>query len=312
MPDSYLESGETQTTYRVIESSGNFIQVNKEETEKGSSEETEFALQNVRAVSLTVSKTWYGVGETEREPVVLQLYRTTDADYDFAEPGSAPDEPEDAQAVGGTVTLGGNTAGGGDSGKDVWTHTFTNLPKYDEKGSRYIYFVREVSAGGVPVGDGSFDYQVWYSEKAAEDGNSFEAEVINIGETSISGTKTWQDESNGYGTRPDELTLTLYRRIAGGREEKVEAEPVFENTDGDVWTYSYVNLPLTDPEGSAYIYRVEETVPEEYALTQKDYDLTNTLTDTIELTVYKIWQDSGDKEGERPDSITLVLYADGT
>ena len=312
MPDSYLESGETQTTYRVIESSGNFIQVNKEETEKGSSAATEFTLQNVRTVSLTVSKTWYGVGEAEREPVVLQLYRTTDADYDFAEPGSAPDEPEDAQAVGGTVTLGGNTGEDENSGKDVWTHTFTNLPKYDEKGSRYIYFVREVSAGGVPVGDGSFDYQVWYSEKAAEDGNSFEAEVINIGETSISGTKTWQDESNGYGTRPDELTLTLYRRIAGGREEKVEAEPVFENTDGDVWTYSYVNLPLTDPEGSAYIYRVEETVPEEYALTQKDYDLTNTLTDTIELTVYKIWQDSGDKEGERPDSITLVLYADGT
>lgn len=42
--------------------------------------------------------------------------------------------------------------------------------------------------------------------------------VTNITPISITGTKTWVDHSNAYGTRPEDLTLTLYRQTAGGQE----------------------------------------------------------------------------------------------
>ena len=125
--------------------------------------------------------------------------------------------------------------------------------------------------------------------------------------TSISGTKTWVDDSDAAGLRPDSLELTLYRSSDGGRTwTRVNATPTWSKS-GNIWRYTYTDLP------SGYLYRVEETVPDGYTGRQSGYHFTNTLTDeeTVDIPVTKVWEDNDNAEGLRPDSITVVLYADG-
>lgn len=125
----------------------------------------------------------------------------------------------------------------------------------------------------------------------------------------ISGTKTWVDRSDAEGKRPADLELTLYRSVSGGEEVVVNATPVWTK-NGNVWTYTYPNLPKFDSSGNRYTYRVTETVPDEYVGKADGYNFTNTLAEElITLTGQKHWV--GDKAEDRPDSITVVLYADG-
>ena len=129
-------------------------------------------------------------------------------------------------------------------------------------------------------------------------------------------TKTWLDNHNAYGTRPDTLTLTLYRRIEGGAEVMVRevtppAESWTKDEETDTWTYTFADLPIADKDGNWYIYRVAETVPEGYIRsdnTEGDLTLTNTLYAQIDIPVTKTWVDNSDGWGERPESVTIALY----
>ena len=120
------------------------------------------------------------------------------------------------------------------------------------------------------------------------------------------------DNSDAYGTRPESLSLTLYRQVEGGTAETVDIEPVWGNTDTDQWTYTYSNLDQYDEEGRIYTYTVAETVPDGYTQTaQNGYDMTNTVTNTIAVSGEKVWLDDSDAEGLRPEAVTVVLYANG-
>ena len=130
--------------------------------------------------------------------------------------------------------------------------------------------------------------------------------------TSVTGTKTWVDNGNAQGTRPDSLRLTLYRSVSGGAETVVSGVSPTWVKNGDVWTYTFSNLPLRDSAGRLYHYRVEETVPEGYTSSVSGYHFTNTLTtedETISVSGRKYWR--GDTAETRPDSIVVVLYANG-
>ena len=136
-----------------------------------------------------------------------------------------------------------------------------NLLKYNPStGARYYYGIAELSVNG-GSGTGMGDYIVHYN---GSEETGFV--VTNITPISITGTKTWVDHSNAYGTRPEDLTLTLYRQTAGGQEETVDIQPQWtkDGDNGDQWTYTYSDLPLTDDAANVYTYRVEETqaVPE--------------------------------------------------
>ena len=141
---------------------------------------------------------------------------------------------------------------------------------------------------------------------------------VNVVKINITGTKTWKDNDNAYNTRPENLTLTLYRQTEGtSGKGKVNATPQWQK-NGSKWTYTYKDLPATDGDGKAYTYIVEESVPDpvngddEYTLNQSGNNLTNTLTDKISISGEKVWRDGNDADGKRPDSITVVLYKNGT
>ena len=135
---------------------------------------------------------------------------------------------------------------------------------------------------------------------------SLPTEILNIGYTDVTGKKTWVDNNNAYNTRPDSIILTLQRRTNAAGEwtdvtdgHETALQPKWTNTNTNVWTYTYEDLPYADEQGNTYTYQVVETVPEiadgakvpagtsyEAAYDDdKNLDITNTLTGTTQITV---------------------------
>lgn len=268
-----------------------------------------FVLTNTKLTQLTVEKVWFGTENNTPESVTVQLkYYTTDANVRYDVPDSIPN----------TAVL---NAGNG------WTHTFTNLPQYVKVDGKYVrctYVAEEIFIDGDAVGEA--DFTVHYTDATVEEDPNFHDQatyrttVVNVQNMEITGTKTWVDNGNAYDTRPEKLTLTLWRSVAGGREEVVNATPTWTKkpADGNVWTYTYSRLPKTDKEGNLYTYRVEETPPkpaengDHYELTQEDTSLTNVLKGTVDIPVTKIWVDNHDGWGARPASVTIQLMQNGS
>lgn len=259
-----------------------------------------FTVRNEKVTQLTVTKVWHEVPEEERLEVVVRLYRYTD------DPSALELVPSIA-GTGAALNAGNN-----------WTYTFADLPQYEaETGKRYTYVAREVSIDGTPVKE--LNYEITHTDGEQADGTFhtvYTTTIANVGRTEIVVTKTWLDNGNAYGTRPDTLTLTLYRRIEGGAEVVVRkvtptAESWTKDEETDTWTYTFAELPIADKDGNRYIYRVAETVPEGYIRSddpQGDLTLANTLYAQIDIPVTKTWVDNSDGWGERPESVTIALY----
>lgn len=255
-----------------------------------------FTVRNEKVTKLTVTKVWHEVPAEEQREVVVRLYRYTD----------------DSNALEPVLSIAGLNAG------NNWTYTFADLPQYEaETDAKYTYVAREVSVGDTPVKD--LNYEITHTDGEQRDGTFhtvYTTTIANVGRTDIPVTKTWLDNHNAYGTRPDTLTLTLYRRIDGGAEEMVRevmppAESWTKDEETDTWTYTFADLPIADKDGNRYIYRVAETVPEGYIRSdnpQGDLTLSNTLYAQIDIPVTKTWVDNSDGWGERPESVTIALY----
>ena len=152
---------------------------------------------------------------------------------------------------------------------------------------------------------------------------SYKTTLVNVEYSDITGTKSWKDNSNAYGTRPDGITLALYRKAGTGAEEVVNGadgkplQPTWVKS-GNTWTFIYNHLPQANAQGEAYTYRVEEiqtTGPaggDQYTATQNGMNLTNTLTGTVNLQAEKLWQDNDNALGLRPDKIIVELCVNGS
>lgn len=271
-----------------------------------------FSITNTLLTSVTVEKKWRGIRPENLPEISVGLYRK--AENTAGQPEKVLDQ--DGHQL---IAVLDRTTG--------WTYTFEDLPRFDENGQRYEYTVQEQLISGKPAADSGFVIHTEGGMLTQGTGEgTWSYTITNIGGTEISGTKTWKDNSNAYGTRPKELELTLYRKTEGGQEEAVKEEwlkadgsELIWTKEGDVWSYTYTGLPLTDDHGAPYTYRVKETVPAGYvsdpadgfAGAEENYSFTNTLTDRIDIPVVKVWEDNGDSSGKRPDSIEVILYANG-
>ena len=126
-----------------------------------------------------------------------------------------------------------------------------------------------------------------------------------IGETSVSGTKTWVDGGKVH-DNADEIVLILTRTSAkaGSVAETVNATPVWEDE-----TYTYSNLAKYDNEGYAYTYSVTEAAVTGYTSEKNGYDFTNTadtINDKTAVSGTKTWVDGG-KVHNNADEIVLTL-----
>ena len=173
-----------------------------------------------------------------------------------------------------------------------WTYTWSQLPE-KAQGKAISYQAREVA---VPQG-----YQA--------DQPSTQAGVTTLTNrhtpevTSVSGTKTWKDNNNQDGVRPERIKVNLLADGVLKASKEVSA--------ADNWAYSFDNLPKF-AAGQAVVYTITEDAVAEYSTQVEGYNLTNNHTPgQTSLTVTKQWQDQGDQDGLRPSQIQVQLYADG-
>ena len=186
---------------------------------------------------------------------------------------------------------------------------FKNWLKLDN-----IYYIQEVRAKDGYVYDDTMYEVIVHS---SDESTIFNIIVYNEPEnkpqpetTTISGIKTWNDSDDKDGIRPDKITVNLYANGA-----KVQSVSVGEE---DNWQYTFENLPKYE-NGKEIVYTIsEESVPG-YTTTVDGYNLVNTHKPdtpppteiTINISGTKTWNDSNNRDGIRPDEITVNLYANG-
>ncbi|MFU2221968.1 Cna B-type domain-containing protein [Streptococcus pluranimalium] len=176
-------------------------------------------------------------------------------------------------------------------------YSFENLPKYNADGSEINYTVEELY---VPFG-----YEVSYDETHRNITNTYKPSLV-----SVEGTKTWDDNDDQDGKRPESITVNL---LADGKE--VAEKTV---TAEDDWKYSFTDLnefkDELDVNGQpvAINYTVTEDTVEGYTTEINGYDITNTYAPgKTSVTVSKVWDDANNQDGKRPATISLQLTADG-
>ncbi|MDB8756544.1 MULTISPECIES: Cna B-type domain-containing protein, partial [unclassified Ruminococcus] len=176
-----------------------------------------------------------------------------------------------------------------------WTQTITGLPeKADGEYITYTWTEVNVPEGYSLTGTSK-------NEKVTTLTNTHTPEL-----TSITGTKTWKDADNQDGKRPESITVNLF---ADGT--KLKSQSVSADADGN-WSYSFTDLPKY-ANGQEITYTVTEDAVDGYTTESDGYNFINThQPETTEITGTKTWNDANNQDGKRPESITVILLANGT
>ena len=168
---------------------------------------------------------------------------------------------------------------------DNWTHTFSNLPKYDENdGHEIVYTIDEVDIA---------NYVKAITGSAA---TGFVVTNTITGKLDIPVTKTW------LGTPAASVTIKLF---ADGTEKETVTLTATDN-----WTHTFTNLDKYANDGHEIVYTVDETPVAGYTkdisgTAATGFTIKNTNTETINIPVTKTWV------GTAGTSATIKLLADG-
>ena len=208
---------------------------------------------------------------------------------------------ENSQALAGAVFA----VTADDTGEQVGTITT------DENGVGTItglikqaYTVQEIQA---PTGYVLSEEPIKISKDDFGNDLAISRDVVNQKEkTSVAGQKTWNDNDNQDGKRPSKITVNL---LANG--VKVASKEVKPDATGN-WAYHFDNLDVVDDAGNVIAYTVSEEPVAGYETTVEGTNITNNrIPDMTEVVVKKVWDDKENKDGLRPEKITVRLLADG-
>ena len=238
----------------------------------------------------------------EQNKVADILYQFLDGDFNGEKYSfTIHKKGENGQALAGAVFA----VIADDTGVQVGTITT------DEKGTGTItglikqaYTVQEIQA---PTGYVLSEEPIKVSREDFGNDLAISREVVNKKEkTSISGQKTWNDNDNHDGKRPSKITVNL---LANGT--KVASKEVKPDAEGN-WLYQFDNLDVVDDAGNLIAYTVSEEPVAGYETSVEGTNITNSRTPEVtEVAVKKIWDDADNKDGLRPEKITVRLLADG-
>ncbi|MCQ5092324.1 Cna B-type domain-containing protein, partial [Slackia exigua] len=197
-------------------------------------------------------------------------------------------------------------ADGKDAGKELklnegngWKGSFDGLPKYNADGSEIAYSVTEAEVSGV-------DSSKYGTAVEGDAASGFTITNTNKETVDISGTKSWEDDSDRDGVRPASITVNLMRDGA-----KADSRTVAPDASG-AWAYAFTGLPKYAADGHEYAYTVVEEAVPNYATEVNGTDIVNSYTPgRTSVTVTKAWADANDQDGVRPASVKAQLYANG-
>ena len=182
---------------------------------------------------------------------------------------------------------------------DKWKYEFNNLPKY-ENGKLITYSIDEEKVAG-------YDKVTTRTTNGPDYNltNKHEPETVNI-----SGEKTWEDNNNQDGKRPESITVKLMKQVEGGQPEVKETKVVTKGQD-DKWKYEFNNLPKYE-NGKLITYSIDEEAVTGYKKEITGNNLKNSYTPgKTKVQVTKAWEDKDNQDGKRPASVTVKLLADG-
>lgn len=237
----------------------------------------------------------------EQNKVADVLYQFLDGDFNGEKYSfTIHKKGENGQALAGAIFA----VTADDTGEQVGTietdengvSTITGLIKQ-------AYTVQEIQA---PTGYVLSEEPIKISKDDFGNDLAISRDLVNQKEkTSVSGQKTWNDNDNQDGKRPSKITVNL---LANG--VKVASKEVKPDATG-TWAYHFDNLDVVDDAGNVIAYTVSEEPVEGYETTIEGTNITNTRTPEVtEVAVKKIWDDADNKEGLRPEKITVRLLAD--
>ena len=170
-------------------------------------------------VTINVNKNWQDNDNQDGkrpEKITVELYRNNE------------NEPVE------TVTI---------DARSDWKHVFSNLPKYDEDKQEITYRVVEVT---VP----EYDTEYEISDNGVEIYNHHTPEKV-----SVEGSKTWNDNNNQDGVRPDSITVELLKTV--NETTTSIGENYKQVLTGNKLDYSWSDLPVYEA-GERITYTVKE------------------------------------------------------
>ncbi len=228
---------------------------------------------NQLPLSINVKKLWEGKG---LDKITVELYRNSESNKTIK-------------------TLSLNKSNG-------FKGVFANLPIVDNQGKEINdYNVRE----SLPENFAK-DYETTIKGDIQ---NGFVISNTRI-TTSLSVEKVWNDNNNQDGKRPKKIELRLF-----ANNQEIQSQEV---TEKENWRYSFNDLPKYE-NGQEIHYTVKEVseVAGYTATIDGTYNnhvvITNTHTpETTKVEGQKIWKDTDDQDGKRPEKIGYTATIDGT
>ncbi|PEM80548.1 cell wall anchor protein [Bacillus toyonensis] len=163
-----------------------------------------------------------------------------------------------------------------------WNYTFADLPAYDNDGNAYTYTIKEQPVAG-------------YKSEV----NGYNITNTKDAKTSVSGTKTWND--NNATDRPSSIQVDL---LQNGNVIQTQ-----EVTAANSWNYTFADLAQYDMNGVAYTYTVKEQQVVGYKSEVNGYNITNTKVAKMTVEGTKKWKDGN--ATDRPSSIQVDLLQNG-
>ncbi|MDI9501470.1 MAG: Cna B-type domain-containing protein, partial [Bacillota bacterium] len=157
-------------------------------------------------------------------------------------------------------------------------------------GTKIVYTIEELTLGSgytsVITGDAATGFEVT---------NTKTPEVVDV-----SGTKTWEDNNDQDGMRPESITIRL---LKNGTEIASK-----EVTEADGWAWSFTDLSKYE-NGKPIVYTITEDPIAEYETVIDGYNVTNSYTpETVYVEGMKTWNDMDNQDGKRPAEITIHLW----
>ena len=124
-----------------------------------------------------------------------------------------------------------------------------------------------------------------------------DAEYVNIPVT-----KTWNDNNDADGNRPESITVRLY---ADGIEVDSHVMTVSEG-----WLYTFMDKPRYEEDHKTeIIYDVREDEIPMYMQEVNGYNIVNHYSPSeVSASVSKVWNDTNNALGIRPSSVAMMLY----
>ncbi len=199
---------------------------------------------------------------------------------------------------------------------DNWTHTFTDLPKYDDNGKEIEYTASEEE-----VDEGNLKFYTNDGVSGSMTAGYTITNTFTVPDDKIELTvnKVWVDNETQAQRRPDTVVINVLGEngtIVASHDLNVSEEesytftnlPKYNSETGKEINYTVEEKEKTD--GGLYFYTGVVGNVENVSENSKEVTITNTFKkpeDTTDVTATKVWEDNNDEASKRPGSIKLLL-----